>query len=82
MSTLVLDSEVLAQLRQAAGRVEIRDKSGVLVGYFTPSLAHRSGLAADADIEVPFTGEDLDRFENEPGGRALDEILTDLRNRS
>jgi hypothetical protein len=30
---------------------------------------------------VPFTAEELDRFEKEPGGRSLAEILADLEKR-
>lgn len=70
MSSVVLDPQTLEQLRRPGGRVEIRDPSGELVGYFTPSLA--------ASVEVPFTDEELDRFEKEPGGRTLPEILANL----
>jgi len=30
------------------------------------------------EIEIPFTTEELKRFQNEPGGRSLAEILADL----
>ncbi len=81
MSSVVLDPQTLEQLRRPGGRVEIRDPSGELVGYFTP---HRGISAAGPTppVEVPFTDEELDRFEKEPGGRTLAEILRDLENRS
>ena len=82
MSSVVLDSEVLARLRQAEGPVEIRDKSGQLVGYFTRPRAHSSEISPYCDVEVPFTDQDLDRYESEPGGRALEEILKDLKKRT
>jgi hypothetical protein len=82
MSSVVLDSEVLARLRQAEGRVEIRDRAGLLVGYFIPPSENSTDVSPYRGVEVPFTDEDLDRFESEPGGRALDEILKDLEKRS
>ena len=82
MSSVVLDSEALARLRQAEGLVEIRDQAGQLVGYFTPPREHPPRASAYRDVDVPFTDEDLDRFESEPGGRALDQILKDLERQS
>lgn len=82
MSNVVLDSELLEQLRQAEGRVEIRDEAGQLAGYFIPPDDHSLKASEGRGIEVPFTEEDLDRFEQEPGGCSLDEILEDLEMRS
>jgi hypothetical protein len=78
MSSVVLDPEALAQLRQADGLVEIRDQAGQLVGYFTPPREHAPKVSSYRDVNVPFTDEDLDRFESEPGGRALDQILKEF----
>ena len=82
MPSVVLDPEALAQLRQADGLVEIRDQAGQLVGYFTPPREHAPKVSSYKDVNVPFTDEDLDRFESEPGGRALDQILKDLEKKS
>lgn len=82
MSSVILDSRVLETLRQLGGRVEIRDEAGQLAGYFTPPSDHPAGFDPYRDVEVPFTDEDLDRFEAESGGRSLDEILKDLERRS
>ena len=72
MSSVVLDSEVLARLRQAEGRVEIRDKSGAISRLFhTTAVTHSPEVSLYRDVEVPFTDQDLDRFESEPGGRTL-----------
>lgn len=82
MSSVVLDSESLTRLRQAEGRVEIRDKAGQLVGFFTPTGERSPSVSPYRNLEIPFTDEDLDRFDSEPGARTLDEILKDLEKRS
>lgn len=82
MSSVVLDPQILERLRQAGGRVEIRSPAGQTVGYFTPCAAPTAGGSPSGSPEVPFTDEELDRFEKEPGGRPLAEILRDLEARS
>jgi hypothetical protein len=82
MSSVVLDSKSLEKLRQGQGRVEIRDEAGQLAGYFIPPHDRLLEASLYGGIEVPFTDEDLDRFEQEPGGRSLVEILDDLAKRS
>lgn len=82
MSSVVLDSRVIERLRQPGGRVEIRDEAGELAGYFTPRRENPMASSLYRTVEVPFTDEELDRFEHEPGGRSLDEILKDLEKRS
>ena len=75
MTSMILDSQTAERLRVAGQRIELRDTSGRILGYFSPAVdqdAYRS-------IKEPFTNEDLDRFENEPGGRSLEEIKCDLR---
>jgi hypothetical protein len=73
---------VLERLRQPGGRVEIRDETGQLAGYFTPPSAQAIESGLYRDVEVPYTDEELDRFAQEPGGRSLDEILKDLEKRA
>jgi hypothetical protein len=82
MSIVVLDSKALEQLRQVEGRAEIRDEAGQLVGYFILPDDRSLEASLYQDVEVPFTDEELDRFENEPGGHTLEEILRDLEERS
>jgi hypothetical protein len=82
MSSVILDSDVLERLRQPGGLVEIRDKMGQLAGYFTPPAAQPTESGLYLDVEIPFTDADLDRLEQEPGGRTLDEILKDLEKRA
>jgi hypothetical protein len=82
MFSVTLDSKSLEQLRRIEERVEIRDEAGQLIGYFTPPDDRPLGVSLCDNGELPFTEEDLDRFESEPGGRSLDEILKDLEQRS
>ena len=44
----------------------------VEIPFVEPPSGRSSGITSYADVDVPFTDEDLDRFENEPGGRTLD----------
>jgi hypothetical protein len=81
MSSVILDSKSLEQLRHIEERVEIRNEAGQLIGYFIPPGDRSLEVSRYREAELPFTDEDLDRFESEPGGRALDEILHDLEKR-
>lgn len=78
MSTVVLDSRVLELLRQHGGRVEIRDESGRLAGYFTPPVARSLGDS----VESPVGEDELRRRAQKGGGRTLEEILRDLKRRA
>jgi hypothetical protein len=82
MFSVTLDPKSLEQLRRIEERVEIRYEAGQLIGYFTPTDDRPLEVAQSGDVELPFTEEDLDRFEGEPGGRTLDEIQHDLEQRS
>lgn len=78
MTRIVLDSSAVDQLGALHELAEVCDASGRIVGYFRPatdpSLYRR--------VKVPFTDAELTRFEEEPGGRSLDEIMRDLRGRT
>ena len=78
MTALTLDQATLAKFDNLKERAEIRDESGRTVGYFIP-VAER---ALYQSVKVPITEEELDRFEQEPGGRSLAEILADLEKRA
>ncbi len=78
MTPLVLDRQTLAKLDEVKDRVAICDESGRMLGYFQP-LVDR---AAYADVVIPFSNEELNRFEQEPGERKLSEILSDLGKQS
>jgi hypothetical protein len=77
MTRIVLDKKTLAKLSKPTQSVEICDEEGNLVGIFNPVVDR----TAYASLKVPFTAEELDRFEKEPGGRSLAEILADLEKR-
>jgi hypothetical protein len=77
MTRVVLDKKTLAKLSKPARKVEIYDEEGNLVGIFAPIMDQ----GTNGSIEVPFTNEELDRFEKEQGGRTLAEILADLERR-
>jgi hypothetical protein len=53
----------------------------VLAGILAELGEHASEPSPSRDGEVPFTDEELDRFEQEPGGQSLDEILRGLGER-
>ena len=58
--------------------VELFDEEGCRLGTFTP-LDKKSLYR---DVEIPFTEEELRRFEEEEGGHTLAEILADLEKQS
>jgi hypothetical protein len=78
MTKVILDQATLPKFQNVKDRAEICDEAGRTVGYFIP-VADRSLYQT---VKVPFTEEELDRFEQEPGGRSLAEILADLEKRS
>jgi hypothetical protein len=74
MTKIILDGASSAKFADVKDRAEVCDEAGRTLGYFLPVIPP----AAYAGIEVPFTEEELQRFEQEPGGRTLAEILADL----
>lgn len=78
MGRVVLDSTLECQFMNATERLEVCDHSGRILGVFTP-VADR---ALYEKHKSPFTSEELDAFEREPGGRSLSEILADLEKRA
>ena len=76
MARVTIDANILAKLKGLDHVVELCDDAGHVVGLFTP-IAEQTLYET---VEIPFTSEELDRFENEPGGLPLKDILTDLEN--
>ena len=75
MTQITLIPSQLRQLTEGQTLVECRDPAGKLVGYL--HLAGKNG-----PLKIPeFSEEQLTKYEREPGGRSLGEILTGLRNR-
>ena len=73
MERIVLDRATLAKLPNDK-QVLIADEAGRVVGHFIPVM----NGALPSSIQVPFTDEELDRAEREPGGRPLGDILANL----
>ncbi len=74
MTKVILDPASEARLRILTEQAELCDQSGQPFGLFIPSA--KSSLYAE--IQVPFTEEELDQAEKEPGGYTLAEILAHL----
>lgn len=73
MTKVILDQAALAKLSRVIEPALICDETGNVFGQFQPAPTN-----VYRNVEVPFTEEELDRFEQEPGGRPLDQILQDL----
>ncbi len=76
MQKIVADSELPQKLQKVMHPVEVVDQTGLVLGVFKPDLSRYEGL------EPQISEEELDRREQEEGGRTLDEILRDLGKRS
>jgi hypothetical protein len=77
MTRIVLDPVTQEKLHDVEYQAELCDERGNVMGYFIRKRAPR----VYEEGEVPFTDEELSRFEREPGGRTLSEILADLEGR-
>jgi hypothetical protein len=78
MAKIVVDPTMSALLRWVKEPVELVDGEGCRLGTFTP--IDKKSLYRE--VEIPFTEEELRRFEQEEGGRTLAEILADLEKQS
>jgi hypothetical protein len=73
MTRIIIDKAMLAKLHNLTEYLEVCDESGKRLGFFSP--------AVEESLDVPFSEEELDRFDREPGGRSLAEILRDLESK-
>jgi hypothetical protein len=80
MTRVILDRATLARLHDLKERLEVCDESGETLGFFQPAPSRDRSLYATA--QVPVTEAELDRAEQQPGGRTLAEILADLESRT
>jgi hypothetical protein len=71
MTTLILDKDTIRRMNNLAEELRICDESGQTLGRFIP----------ERRIASPYSDEELDAIEKEPGGRTLAEILHDLEKR-
>ncbi len=74
MTKVILDQTTEGRFANLSDRAEVCDHEGRTLGIFIPVVDR----TLYERVQVPFTNEELDRFEQEPGGRSLAEILTDL----
>jgi hypothetical protein len=72
MTRVTLPITATDQLGRLTETAEICDTNGRVVGYFRPA----------GKVTVPFSDEELDQFDQEPGGRPLTDILADLEKRT
>ncbi|HUG89189.1 MAG TPA: hypothetical protein VML55_00040 [Planctomycetaceae bacterium] len=64
MVSITADSSIQAELERLEETVEIRDRSGRLIGYFTPAAVREADLYRRA--RQHFDPEELKRRKNEP----------------
>jgi hypothetical protein len=74
MSRVILDADSIQKLIASVQPVEVCDNSGKVFGRFTPQIDRKDWESKTSEAEL------LRRLE-EPGGRALAEILADLESR-
>lgn len=80
MTKVILDPATLAKLHDFREHLEVCDEKGFTLGYVQPVPSRDRALYAE--VEIPFSEEELQRAEQEPGGRTLAEILADLEKRA
>lgn len=77
MSIVITDPNLLAQLRQAADLVELKDPEGNVLGRFSAE-----GLGKlPPGVKSPFTREEMAERRKIRSGRPLTDIIRDLESR-
>ena len=74
MTKVTVDEAVRARLGNLEEAFELCDESGRTLGYFTPAVDR----SLYESLKPPVTEEELQRREQQGGGRTLSEILADL----
>lgn len=77
MSITITDPGLLAQLRQAADVVELKDPDGNVLGTFAVENLGK----LPPGVKSPFTDEERAEMRKERTGRPLKDILRDLEAR-
>ena len=77
MNKVILNQAALTKLNQLKEGAEICDKTGRVVGFFTPAVD--SSLY---EVENPPSEEELDAIEQQLDGRPLADIMRDLKGKS
>ena len=76
MTTLTMDSSILAKLHNLGEFMEVRDESGRILGYFHPLL--QPGHPQGDTSQSPFTDAELQHRRQQRVGRPLSELLKNL----
>jgi hypothetical protein len=71
MGSITLDPALRARLNGLSEQVEVRDENGQLVAVVLP-LAHYKSLLAN--LEIPFSDEEMAKFKDSGEGCSLAEI--------
>jgi hypothetical protein len=83
MVRVVADAETAAKLAELSEAAEVYDAAGQFLGRFEPQRPPVEIVPAGDPLYStavpPITDEELDRIEQEPGGRTLAEIWQRLR---
>jgi hypothetical protein len=79
MTRIVIDQSIRSKISNLAEQVELCDETGRTVGYFLPAGMHRALLRAWAEAQL--SDEELERRRNEPGGKTLAEIWSELKSK-
>jgi hypothetical protein len=77
MSTVIIDQDTRTRLGNLEDRLELRDETGRVLGYFTPA----PDRSLYDNVDSPVSVQELRRRERAGGGRTrrtLSEILADL----
>lgn len=79
MTQVTVGSQLRSRLNGVNSEAELLDESGAVLGYFVAPQLHRELLLAWSRTTV--SDEELERASQEPNGRSLEEIWTDLAKR-
>ena len=83
MVRIVVNSDFAAQVAELKEAADVYDESGQLLGRYEPIRSPIEVVPPGDPLyqtEVPpYTEEELDRFEQAPGGRTLPEIWKRLK---
>lgn len=72
MTKVMIEDALVAKLITATEGVAVCNTSGRVLGYFIPAAEYDESQYAG--ITSPYSDEELERRENEPGGSTLAEI--------
>jgi hypothetical protein len=76
MTRVVLDDVLRARLKNLDQQLEVCDESGRTLGHFLPAELYHRLLYDWGNAQI--SDEELERRLNEPGGRTLAEIWSNL----